>query len=121
MHELVIAQNIARGVEDEITTRKLKGSVETVHLRVGKLHAVVPDILTFNFDIVKKDIATLQNAVLEIHEIPIRATCPTCKKETILEEPFFLCIDCGGPLKMETGREMFVERISFNEEISNGN
>jgi hydrogenase nickel incorporation protein HypA/HybF len=116
MHELAIVANIVKIVEDEISTRHLKGSVEKVLFRAGRLHAVVPDILTFNFDVMKRDRPWLRDAVLEVAEVPIRVTCKACKKSAVIEEPFFLCLECGSAVTVDAGEELFVERISFREE-----
>ncbi|MFH1262941.1 MAG: hydrogenase maturation nickel metallochaperone HypA [Pseudomonadota bacterium] len=113
---MVIAQNVVKIVEDEVGSRKLRGKVERVLFRAGKMNAVIPEILRFNFDVLKKDHPILSEANLEISEIPIQVRCDACGKKGILDEPFFLCLECGSPVTVETGQEMFVERITFKEE-----
>jgi hydrogenase nickel incorporation protein HypA/HybF len=116
MHELAIATNIVKIVQDEVAARHLKGAVEKVLFRAGKLNAIVPEILRFDFDVLKKEVEILTGTTLEIEEVPIRVKCKSCSKENTIEEPFFLCLDCGSPVTVETGQEMFVERITFKEE-----
>jgi hydrogenase nickel insertion protein HypA len=113
---MAIAQNIVKIVEDEVGVRKLCGKVEKVLFRAGKMNAVIPEILRFNFDVLKKGHPILSETNLEISEIPIHVRCDACGKKAVLDEPFFHCLECGSPVTVETGQEMFVERITFKEE-----
>jgi hydrogenase nickel incorporation protein HypA/HybF len=115
MHELAIAQNIVKIAESEIAERGLQGTVERILFRAGRLHAIVPDILRFNFDVLTREAPLLKGATLDIEEIPIRVACASCNTSAVLEEPFFLCLSCGSPVTVEAGTEMFVERISIKE------
>ncbi len=113
MHELAIAKNIVDITIKEVESRNLQGEVEKIFFRAGKLNAVIPDILTFNFDVLKKDCPLLHKASLVVDAIPIRVKCKSCGKTAELDEPIFLCLECGSALTVEAGQEMFVERIEL--------
>lgn len=50
MHELSIAMSILESVQEEVEQRGC-GSVEAIHLRVGELSGVVPDALSFAYEV----------------------------------------------------------------------
>ena len=116
MHEMAIAQNICKICEEEWKKHKISQTVSEVVFRAGKLNAVIPDILRFNFDVIKKDYASLKEAELVVEEIPIQVRCKVCGKTSEIEEPLFLCMECGGAVSVETGQEMFVENIRIGED-----
>ena len=72
MHEVAMAHTILGIVEQELEQRDAASHVAEIHLKVGRLRAVVPDTLVFNFDILKKDHKRLDAARLFIEEIPVR-------------------------------------------------
>lgn len=104
MHEGSIAKGIIEVVEREAGELK---EVLKVKVRIGKLHAVVPDCLTFFFDSMKE--GKLKNAVLEIEEVPVKGVCNRCRKEFEIDEPLFLCPLCGSvDVEIKQGEEMHV-------------
>jgi hydrogenase nickel incorporation protein HypA/HybF len=107
-----IAQDILRIVQSELADRKIQGAVRSVLLRAGKMNAVVPEILAFHFDTLKGDYPPLLNARLDVEEIPLEVSCPACGTRLTLDEPFFVCETCGGPLSMESGEGIWVAKIS---------
>ncbi|RKZ21291.1 hypothetical protein DRQ16_03815 [bacterium] len=116
MHEGSIARGIIEVVEREAQelTEVLK-----VRVRIGKLHAVVPDALTFFFDVMKQ--GKLKNAVLEIEEVPVKGKCNRCGKEFEINEPLFLCPLCGsGDVEIKQGQEMHVVCIEGRKEDGDG-
>jgi len=116
MHELTIAQNIIRIVHDEL--EKIPGTkiVECVRFRAGRLNAIIPESLKFNFDILKKDYPMLDQANLEVAETPVIIRCRQCQAEAAITEPLFLCAACGSvDLQMISGQEMFVDSIEVKQ------
>lgn len=111
MHELAIAQNILQIAQEEISSRNLEGDAETILFRAGRLNAVIPDILIFNFDVLKMDVLGFRETTLKVEQDPIRVKCKSCDQQTVLEEPVFVCMVCGGSVEVESGQDMFVERI----------
>jgi hydrogenase nickel incorporation protein HypA/HybF len=115
MHEASIAQNIIKTVKYELEARKISTAVEKVVFTAGKLNAIVPDSLSFHFDALKKDEEQLKDAVLEVQDAPVKAHCAACKNTIELEDPIFVCPDCGGPLTVESGQELCVTSITVKD------
>jgi hydrogenase nickel incorporation protein HypA/HybF len=68
MHELSIAMSLVDAVCDELP--KLgRVSVRSVHVRIGALSGVVPDALTFAFE-VATDSSPIAGARLEVEPTP---------------------------------------------------
>ncbi|MBF0100296.1 MAG: hydrogenase maturation nickel metallochaperone HypA [Desulfobacterales bacterium] len=115
MHEMGIALQIIDVAVRSIPKTNDQVQVEAVHLRIGKLSAVVPQSLTFCFDITKKD-TPLANAKLQIEEIPITAKCRDCGHEMIITEAFFKCSQCQeGKLEILSGRELDIVSITLSD------
>ncbi len=115
MHELAIAEDILRIVRAELADRKIQKAVRTVLFRAGKLSAVVPEILSFHFDVLKTDDPLLREASLQVEEDPLRVSCPDCGTEAILEDPILICRTCGSALSVQSGQGMWVEKISLED------
>ena len=111
MHELSIAERIIEIADSEIKSRNEAGQVEKVVVKAGRMNAIVPDSLQFHFDVIKKRYERLTEAVLEIEQLPIVGRCEPCSKDIVLEEPLFICEECGGPLAAKSGQELFVSSI----------
>ncbi|MAT51040.1 MAG: hydrogenase maturation nickel metallochaperone HypA [Nevskiales bacterium] len=89
MHELGITRNIVAIVSENAGDRP----VSRITLDIGKLSAIMPDAIRFCFDICSKN-TPLENARLEINEIPGQGRCDICGKTIELEQPFGQC-ECG--------------------------
>jgi hydrogenase nickel incorporation protein HypA/HybF len=73
VHELSLCGAIA-----DITTRRAgERSVRTIHIRIGQLRQVVPETLTFCWELVTAETA-LAGAVLEVERVPALLGCRTC-------------------------------------------
>ena len=105
MHELAIAESVVTSVLAH-TDRP----VSLVRLRVGRLTAVVPDALTFCFELASAG-TTLEGARLEIEERPGVAHCRACGTEFTLADAFLLC-ECGSAdVELLSGRELAVSSV----------
>ncbi len=113
MHEMGIAMQVMDIAIASIPKDMEDVKVESVNLKVGKLAAVVPDSLTFCFDIIKKD-TPLADADLKIEEIPVYARCKDCGFGWTILEPVFLCPECGGgALDIVSGRELEITSLEL--------
>ncbi len=111
MHEGAIARNILDTLEQEIVSGRVPGKVKTIHLRVGRLMAVIPENLDFLFGIMARG-TSLEGAVIEIEPVPIRATCNACGDEFEISEVYFLCPSCQSrDLDVRSGRELVIEDV----------
>jgi hydrogenase nickel incorporation protein HypA/HybF len=93
MHEISLAKEIVRLVEEELGKRG-KPRLFTVKLRIGKLTAVDPSALSFSFERVIEG-SNLAGARLVIEETPLRGRCRDCFYEFEIEEMIFLCPNCS--------------------------
>lgn len=115
MHEVGIALQIVRIALGAIPEDAKQARVETVHLNIGKLSAVVPDSLRFCFGFATKD-TQLDGARLLINEIPAIARCRVCDHKWAIDEYVFVCPECaGGDIEMVSGKELDVESIEIKE------
>ena len=108
MHELAIAESVVSSVLERTADRR----VTLVRVRIGRLVGVVPDALTFCFELATAG-TPLQEATLEIVEEHGRAHCRTCSTDFELDEAFLLC-DCGSAdVALLSGRELSVTSVEL--------
>lgn len=113
MHETGLVQNIIEIVEQEIDKHGIK-KIASVHLSAGVLSCVVPEQMTFCFEILKMN-SCLADAELKIEMVPITYGCPLCRKEFTAEGITLHCPYClSERLELITGREL---QISYLEVI----
>jgi len=107
MHELSVATAIV-----ETAVRHADGrAVTAVSVRVGRLRQVVPDSLSFYFEIVSRD-TPCEGARLELSDIALRLRCERCGAEWEPETPLFRCARCpSAPVSVVAGEELEVEYI----------
>ena len=119
MHEFTIAREIARVAIDTGRENDL-ARVTRVTIRVGAFGHIVPESLTFCFDICTKD-TIAEGASLDIHQVAMTYRCRDCDKEVSIEKYDFLCPECGGKnLEFVAGDELYIETIQ-GEQSDDGN
>ena len=77
MHELAIAQSIIDAVEEKAATCNAT-RIKSVRLRIGEASGIIPDSLTFSFEMLASFDPVLDGARLLIDEVPHRARCRYC-------------------------------------------
>ncbi len=113
MHEMGIAAQIIEIVKSSIPDNITDPCVECVNVRAGKLSAIVTDSLHFCFEIASKE-TLLEGAILNIEEVPVRASCKSCQHEWIINDAVFICPDCGAKvMDILSGRELDVVSIEL--------
>ncbi len=111
MHELSICQAISAVAERHATGRR----VSRVYVDVGGLRQVVPGTLVYCWRIVV-DGTALEDAVLDITEIPPAVDCGVCGHRTVLEQPVFRCSRCAGSdVTIAAGNELTVTSLEVEE------
>jgi hydrogenase nickel incorporation protein HypA/HybF len=86
-----------------------------VDVKVGHLRQVVPDSLTFAFELVAVG-TELEGAELVIEEVPARVRCRACEVETTLERFPAHCGACGGfDVEVTGGEELLVDSLEIEE------
>ena len=113
MHEMSIVDSMIKIVLEEWKRQGEKGKVSRINLRIGKLTAIVPETFRFCFDILAKD-TVLENAQLEITDVPLKVKCSRCNCIQEIDQPMFICPECGEKeLEIISGRELFVESFEL--------
>jgi hydrogenase nickel incorporation protein HypA/HybF len=112
MHELSIAQAIA-----DIALRHAAGRrVARVEVQVGHLRQVVPDALTFAFELVTAGTA-LDGAELAIEDVEAVARCRVCGADTQQDGFPMRCGECSAlDLEVVRGEELLVDALELEEE-----
>ena len=110
MHELALTQGIVDLVT-QVGRHEGLHRVTRVVVEVGVAAAVVPDALTFCFDIVAAD-TIASGAELAIETVELRAACRACGAEFEPASLVSACPDCGayGP-RLLSGRELRVKSL----------
>jgi hydrogenase nickel incorporation protein HypA/HybF len=106
VHELAIAESVVCSVVERTGERP----VSVVRLRVGSLAGVVPDALSFCFDLAAAG-TPLAGAALEIVEERGRAHCRSCTADFVVEDSILLC-NCGSAdVALLSGRDLLVTSV----------
>jgi hydrogenase nickel incorporation protein HypA/HybF len=106
VHELAIAESVVAAVLERTDGRR----VSVVRLRIGRLTAVVPEALSFCFELATTG-TPLEGAVLEVTEESGRAHCRSCGADFSLEDAILLC-GCGSAdVELLSGRELQVTSV----------
>jgi hydrogenase nickel incorporation protein HypA/HybF len=108
MHELGITQNIVA-----IASENAQGNqVKKVTIEIGQLSAIMPDAVQFCFGVCSAG-TLLENAILEIIEIPGKGKCCQCGEEIALDVPFGIC-ECGSvELDVISGQELKIREMEI--------
>jgi hydrogenase nickel incorporation protein HypA/HybF len=101
MHELAIAESVVEAVQ----ARTGRRTVHLVRLQVGRLSGVIPDALTFAFELAAQG-TPLEGARLLIDEPAARLHCRTCQADQSQDDLILLC-ECGSAdVELTAGREL---------------
>ena len=119
LHELSIAESLLDIIVDESKKHGLV-RVSKVKLQIGEFAAVVPDSLTFCFELVSRD-TVASGALVEIESVGLVARCDGCDFSFRVQDHIFLCPRCGeAALEILSGRELSVMSIEGETEEENG-
>ena len=113
MHELSIAEAVVAIVDRHAGER----TVRRVELKVGHLRQVVPDALTFAFQLLT-DGTRHEGAELAIEEVPARGRCRACGAETTMSWFPLQCAECGGlDVELLAGEELLVDALELDDDV----
>jgi len=108
-----IVDSLIKIVLEEWKRQGGEGKVSRINLRIGKFTAIIPRTFQFCFDILAKD-TVLENAQLEIAEVPVKVRCSQCNSIREIDQPVFICPECGEKgLEIISGRELFIESFEL--------
>ena len=117
MHEFSICEGIVKAVVQEMAAHQVPaGALLKTRIVVGALHQVVPDTLTFAYEVLTRD-TPAAGSQLEIRSVPVRAKCKTCGWEGEVRIPRFQCGQCGsGDIELVGGKEMYLDNLEIKPE-----
>ena len=115
MHELGIAQSIMQIVLSEAEKARAR-KVLKVTVKVGELAGVLPDSLTFCFNLLAKS-TIAEHALLTIEKIPIRGYCAECQSKFVIADNRYWCTNCGNKhIELISGRELQIGQLEIEDE-----
>ncbi len=110
MHELWLCKNILDIINQKMVEKNCV-RVKKVYLEIGQLAAVEKSALIFSFNVLTQGTA-VENADLEIIDIPGKAVCETCGKNFSISQYYDACQECGGfSLTVIQGEELRVKSM----------
>jgi hydrogenase nickel incorporation protein HypA/HybF len=113
MHEMSITRNMIAIIEDEMRRHNAK-VLRSVHVNIGSFSSIVPESLSFCFEIMTKD-TDMAGARLVIDIMPLMGRCVPCDKEFEIRDYSFLCPFCGGMnIDIISGQELSVVDIEVD-------
>ncbi|MBU1626367.1 hydrogenase maturation nickel metallochaperone HypA [bacterium] len=111
MHEVSIAQNIINQVESILADNKGNKKVKKVFIRVGKLSCVIPNNLSFIFNILTAE-TPMSDAKLEIEIVQVLCKCQRCESSFEIKENGFVCPHCNSyDIEVISGRELLIDKV----------
>ncbi|MFF3561026.1 hydrogenase maturation nickel metallochaperone HypA [Streptomyces sp. NPDC002574] len=125
MHEMSIAMAVVEQVEEAAARLAADGAapaaVREVRLEVGELAGVLPDSLSFCFDLACAG-TVLEGSSLSAGTVPGRARCAPCDHTWPTGMPPQLsCPRCGaGASELLSGRELRITEVRWAEPVPPG-
>jgi hydrogenase nickel incorporation protein HypA/HybF len=114
MHEYAIAQSLVEQI-GRIAAENSAERVSGVVVQVGRLRAVIPEILQWGFEIAAAG-SVAEGASLEVEEIPIVLQCRACGLRNEIDSPIYLCPDCGSPdVDQVCGNELILKTMEIED------
>lgn len=109
MHEIGMCESVLAAVERRAAGRRVTG----VRVRVGALHAVVPDAFEQAFALVTEG-TLAEGAVVDLVVTPAALACRSCGGRTESTDPLVVCADCGeADVEVSGGDELILESIEL--------
>jgi len=112
MHEVGIADEIKAIVLEKLKENKAS-KVKKIKLIIGELTSIVPDALTFAFEVVSKE-TPLEGVKVEIKVVKMKGRCKKCGREFTIEDFNYICPECkNADIKLIAGKEMILHTIDM--------
>jgi hydrogenase nickel incorporation protein HypA/HybF len=114
LHEMSIAEGIIDILREEMRKHNAR-ALKRVTLLVGKLSMVVPESLTFCFQVLVEG-TDLEGAELIVEIIPLRGVCHDCGKPFESQDYVFECPACKGPnIRLTDGQGIYISEMEIEE------
>jgi hydrogenase nickel incorporation protein HypA/HybF len=115
MHEFAICENLLKQVSS-IAAEHEGSAVDSIHLQIGPLSGIVPELLRSAFPIAAAN-TVAAGAQLVIHPAPVRVHCRHCHADSEASPSHLLCAACGDwHTQLLSGDEMLLERVELKTE-----
>lgn len=112
MHEMAIVQSVL-DVAFEAAEKNSGSAVRKIKLRIGEMSGVVRESIEFAFSVLKTD-TPAAGAELEIEIMKLETGCEVCGPAlSTIADLNLICGNCGGTMRIVSGREMKVEYIDI--------
>ena len=117
MHEMSIAQSLIDVLKEEMIRHRVK-NLKSVRLNIGQMSAVVPDALSFCFQVITNG-TDLEGVKLIMDIDPLVGYCNDCEKEFEIKAYNFVCSTCGSK-NIETigGQGMSIVEMEVDESVA---
>jgi hydrogenase nickel incorporation protein HypA/HybF len=113
MHEVHIVRDLVSTLEKQASARGAK-TVKRVRIKFNRLTSHDAGHVEFSFDLVKKESRLLQDAALDLTEIPPLVRCDQCRHEFEVDELPNVCPRCNSvALTPVNPTEMTVESFEM--------
>ncbi|MBW1779587.1 MAG: hydrogenase maturation nickel metallochaperone HypA [Deltaproteobacteria bacterium] len=113
MHEMSIAQGLLDIIKEEMDKHGAR-VLRSVRLQIGQLSAIVPESLSFCFEIMTAG-TELEGARLNMEMIPLRGICRKCNREFEIKEYAFECPYCSSrEIDTISGQELSIVEMEVD-------
>lgn len=112
MHEVGLARQVL-DIAEAAAKEQGAQSITKVGLRIGAMAGVVPDALSFAFEVARQG-SMAEQAVLEVEYLPLVCYCESCQAVFEVEDRFgiALCPSCDEPsAEIRQGTEFTVSYL----------
>lgn len=110
MHELAICQALIDAVTS-IANNENANSISDIHVSVGPLSGIESALLENAFPIAAAG-TVADNAILHVHDKPVRIQCEQCGAESEVAANRLLCSQCSNwQTRLISGDELLLERV----------
>ena len=107
MHEMSIAQSLLDVIEEEMRKHNAT-ELKSVLVHIGQLSAIVPESLSFCFEIMTSG-TELEGAKLNMEIIPLIGNCRKCGQSFEIKHYAFECPYCSGTdIETLSGQELSI-------------
>ena len=111
MHEISIVENIIKIVVAEMPKHNIT-KVDSIKLRIGDMSHIVPEALTFGFEVMS-DGTALEGAKIIIENVPTKGRCKQCGHEFEVEDWLENCPKCEKmDVEIISGKELDIVEFS---------
>ena len=113
MHEMSIAQSLIEVIKEEMQKHDAK-ALRSVRLNIGEMTAVVPDALSFCFEVATTG-TELEGVRLIMDIIPLKGFCHKCKSEFEIKDYTFICPSClSTKIEIIAGQDLSIVEIEVD-------